>query len=180
MNRKRIILIITCLLLLVCFQLSSAAAPVAKIRLLAHSPRDLTFDTTLTRTSTGLPNVGLRSMVYFTSNPNDTFVYSYTWALSGPVGSSATLSNTTIKEPTLVPDIEGTYIVTLVIADTSGTSNPDTMYISAGTWVGTGQIGGMTPHWPQCGFFCHNNKIAEWEETGHATMFQEGIDGIAI
>jgi predicted CXXCH cytochrome family protein len=179
MNGKRMILIITCLLLLVGFQLSSAAPPVAKIRLLAHSDRDLTMDTTLTRTSTGLPNVGVGSMIYFVANRDDLNAYTYTWNITSPIGSSTTLSNTTIKNPTMVPDIEGTYIVTLVIADTSGTSNPDTMYISAGTWVGTGQIGGMTPHWPQCGFFCHNDKISEWEETGHAHLFQEGIDGIA-
>ncbi len=177
-NRKRI-LIVTCFLIFMGFQLSSAASPVAKIRLLAYSERDLALDTTLTRTSTGLPNVGVGSMVYFTANPEEPGAYTYTWTLSTPLGSSTTLSDDAIQNPTMVPDLEGTYIVTLVIADTSGTSDPDTMYISAGTWVGTGQIGGMTPHWPQCGFFCHNDKIAEWEETGHAVIFQQGLDGIA-
>jgi predicted CXXCH cytochrome family protein len=166
-------------LLLFSFQLSLAAVPVAKIRLLAYSPRDLTIDTTLHRTSTGLPNVGVGSKIYFTSNPGDTSTYTYAWTLTKPIGSSAVLSNLAIKNPTMVPDLEGTYVVTLVITGSEGTSKPDTMYISAGTWVGTGQIGGMIPHWPQCGFFCHNDKIAEWQGTGHASMLQRGIDGIA-
>ncbi|MDP2960065.1 MAG: cytochrome c3 family protein [candidate division Zixibacteria bacterium] len=176
---KRTILIVTGILVLLSFQLSLAAVPVAKIRLLAYSPRDLTIDTTLHRTSTGLPNAGVGSKIYFTVNPGDTNTYTYTWVLAKPIGSSTTLSNTTIQNPTMVPDLEGTYIVTLIITGTAGTSKPDTIYVSAGTWVGTGQVGGMTPHWPQCGFFCHNDKITEWGETGHATMFQKGIDGIA-
>lgn len=175
--KKAKVLFTTGLLLLSAHQLSLAAPPVAKIRLLAHSPRDLTIDTTLSRTSTGLPNVGVGSKIYFTANPGDTNTYNYTWALTRPVGSSTTLSDTTIQKPTMVPDIAGTYIVTLIITGASGTSNPDTIYISAGTWVGTGNIGGMTPQWPQCGFYCHSNKIAEWQGTGHATMLQRGLDG---
>jgi predicted CXXCH cytochrome family protein len=179
MNLKKLLFFtITGLFLLISFQFSLAAIPVAQIRLIAYSPRDLTIDTTLHRTSTGLPNVGVGSIIYFTSNPGDTNTYTYTWTLAKPIGSSTILSNAAIQNPTMVPDLEGTYIVTLVITGSTGTSNPDTMYISAGTWVGTGQIGGMTPHWPQCGFFCHNDKIAEWQETGHATMFQRGIDGL--
>src|SRR3989304_7340402 len=176
---KRLILMVTGIVLLISFQLSVAAVPVAKMRLIGYSPRDLTVDTTLHRTSTGLPNVGVGSKIYFTANPGDTATYTYSWTLTRPIGSTTTLSDPAIQKPTMVPDLEGTYIATLVITGSGGNSNPDTMYISAGTWVGTGQIGGMTPHWPQCGFFCHNAKVAEWQETGHAKLFTEGIDGIA-
>jgi predicted CXXCH cytochrome family protein len=177
---KRLVLLATVIVLLISFQLSLAAVPVAKIRLMGVSPRDLTVDTTLHRTSTALPNVGVGSKIYFTANVAfDTNTYTYSWALTRPIGSSTVLSNTSIKNPTMVPDLEGTYIVTLVLTGAGGTSAPDSMYISAGTWVGTGIEGGMTPHWPQCGFFCHNDKIGEWEGTGHAVLFTEGIDGIA-
>ncbi len=160
---KRVIFIVTGILLLFSSQFSLAAVPVAKIRLIGYSPRDLTMDTTLHRTSTALPNVGVGSKIYFTANPGDTNTYTYSWVLTRPIGSSTALSNTLIQNPTMVPDLEGTYIVTLVLTGAGGTSTPDSMYISAGTWVGTGQIGGMTPHWPQCGFFCHNDKVAEWQ-----------------
>ena len=175
---KRVILLVTGIVLLLSFQLSLAAVPVANIRLMGISPRDLTVDTTLHRTSTALPNVGVGSKIYFTVNVAfDTNTYSYAWTLTRPIGSSTVLSDASIKSPTMVPDLEGTYIVTVVITGAGGTSNPDTMYISAGTWVGTGVEGGMTPHWPQCGFFCHNNKVTEWQGTGHAVLFTEGING---
>ncbi len=177
---RRAILMVAGAMLLLSFQFSFAAAPVAKIRLLGISPRDLTVDTTLHRISTALPNVGVGSKVYFTVNvPFDTNTYTYSWTLTKPIGSSTVLSDASIKNPTMIPDLEGTYIATVVITGAGGTSNPDTMYISAGTWVGTGVEGGMTPHWPQCGFFCHNSKITEWQETGHAKLFTQGIDGIA-
>ena len=65
---KRLILMVTGILLLLSFQFSLAAVPVAKIRLIGYSPRDLTMDTTLHRASTALPNVGVGSKIYFTAN----------------------------------------------------------------------------------------------------------------
>jgi len=176
---KRVILMVTGIVLLFSFQFSLAAVPVAKIRLIGYSPRDLTMDTTLHRTSTALPNVGVGSKIYFMANQGDTNTYTYSWVLTRPIGSTTVLSGTSIQNPTMVPDLEGTYIVTLVLTGAGGTSAPDSMYISAGTWVGTGIEGGMTPYWPQCGFFCHNDKIGEWEGTGHAVLFTEGINGVA-
>jgi len=42
---------------------------------------------------------------------------SYSWTLTSPTGSSATLSNTNIVDPTFIPDVECIYIVQLTVND---------------------------------------------------------------
>ncbi|HBP90905.1 MAG TPA: hypothetical protein DD706_24840, partial [Nitrospiraceae bacterium] len=46
-------------------------------------------------------------------------------------GSAATLLNPTFAQPTIIPDIPGTYVVTLVVSDGKASSNPDTVVIVA-------------------------------------------------
>ncbi|MDH5751882.1 MAG: PKD domain-containing protein, partial [Deltaproteobacteria bacterium] len=43
----------------------------------------------------------------------------YAWTLTGPAGSSATLSSTTASQPSFAPDVEGSYTVTLEVSDGS-------------------------------------------------------------
>ncbi len=51
--------------------------------------------------------------------------YSYSWRLVGePAGSRATLENPIAAAPTLVPDVDGTYEVELVVTDAAGNRSP--------------------------------------------------------
>jgi len=59
---------------------------------------------------------------------------SYTWTLTVPPSSSATLSNTTLVNPTFTPDIDGTYIASLVVNDGTVNSSADEMSASS-VWM---------------------------------------------
>jgi len=61
--------------------------------------------------------------------------FSYAWTLlAAPSGSAATLSGTTAREPSLVPDRAGTYSVRLVVTDSTGrASAPVDTTVTAGT-----------------------------------------------
>jgi predicted CXXCH cytochrome family protein len=158
---------------------AEAAIPTAKIQLRAVSPRDMAADTTLKRASTGLPNVAVGSLVYLLGGGGlaDT-VTTYAWTLTPPTGSSATLSNAAIQNPTFLADVAGQYLVGLVITDKKGQVSAQTsLWINAGTYVGVGNIGGKTPTFPQCAWVCHPQQESKWHHTRHAEIFRDGIDG---
>ena len=52
--------------------------------------------------------------------------------MSRPAGSTATLSNLTIVNPTFVADLDGVYVAQLTVSDGSLVSTPDTVAITAG------------------------------------------------
>ena len=52
--------------------------------------------------------------------------------MSRPAGSTATLSNPTIVNPTFVADLDGVYVAQLTVSDGSLVSAPDTVAITAG------------------------------------------------
>ena len=67
------------------------------------------------------------------SDPNGdslTYVWSFT---QKPGGSTATLSSAVITRPTFTADVDGTYIVSLVVNDGTTNSQPDTVSITATT-----------------------------------------------
>ena len=58
----------------------------------------------------------------------------YSWTItSRPTGSSATLSSTTTANPTLVVDIDGSYVIQLVVNDGKVNSVADTVTITSST-----------------------------------------------
>jgi alpha-tubulin suppressor-like RCC1 family protein len=60
----------------------------------------------------------------------------YSWSLaSAPGGSAAALSDPTAASPTFIADLEGTYVVSLVVNDGSVDSPADTVQIEAQTGV---------------------------------------------
>jgi len=62
----------------------------------------------------------------------------YAWAfVSLPTGSAATLSAPTAGQPTFTPDMEGDYVVRLVVDDGVLTSAPSTLVVHAGPAVDT-------------------------------------------
>lgn len=57
----------------------------------------------------------------------------YEWAIeTAPVGSTAALVNASSPLPTFTPDVEGTYVFSLVVFDGTWTSFPDTVTLSVG------------------------------------------------
>ena len=50
------------------------------------------------------------------SDPEDNSL-AYSWTLAAPDGSTATLSDATIVNPTFVADVDGEYLATLVVND---------------------------------------------------------------
>ena len=54
----------------------------------------------------------------------------YRWAITvKPEGSTATLSDTTAQKPTFVPDVEGTYVIQLIVNDGTVDSAPGTVMV---------------------------------------------------
>lgn len=168
------------------------------------SPQDLT-DYKLpatTQVSGGLSTIGLGTPAYLDAQVlKGTTVSNVVWALaSKPAGSTAVLApsplgaNVPSFEPAdrlaydiagrqlLIPDVKGQYTITATV--TAGTNTMVlTNVITAGTYVGIGNIDGATPtNNRQCAQ-CHDggltpDKITPWSKTGHGKMLTEGIDGI--
>ncbi len=63
---------------------------------------------------------------------NDPLTYAWT-LVSKPSGSSAALSGATAAKPTFTADIDGSYVVRLVVNDGTVNSSPDTVTITAAT-----------------------------------------------
>jgi len=64
------------------------------------------------------------------SDPDgDTITYS--WALTRPDGSGATLSGANTASPTFTPDIDGDYVATLIVNDGELDSDPDSVTVTA-------------------------------------------------
>ncbi|HEY1239103.1 MAG TPA: PKD domain-containing protein, partial [Bryobacteraceae bacterium] len=55
----------------------------------------------------------------------------YSWSLTRPAGSSATLQSPNSVSPTLLPDVAGTYVAQLIVSDPFTSSNPVTVSITA-------------------------------------------------
>ncbi|HVV73516.1 MAG TPA: hypothetical protein VHI52_18730, partial [Verrucomicrobiae bacterium] len=146
-------------------------------------------------TSGGLTTVGVGTAVYLEAELNSAIpasdIVGVTWTLTNqPAGSTATLgtsplgTNVPVYEPAdrvvlkvagrsfLRPDVKGQYTVLATI--TTGTSGSTNLSytITAGTYMGIDTC-----------FLCHSGGAiapdkSSWQNTGHAHIFSEGIDGV--
>ena len=64
------------------------------------------------------------------SDPEDDSL-TYSWTLAAPNGSAATLSDTSIVNPTFVAGVDGEHLATLVVNDGTSDSDPDSVEITA-------------------------------------------------
>ena len=64
------------------------------------------------------------------SSDPDGDVLSYAWNLAGPAGSTATLVTPTTARPSFTPDLPGTYVATVTVADGRGASASATVSIT--------------------------------------------------
>ncbi len=100
---------------------------------------------------------------------------SYSWTMTAPSGSTASLNDVSSQNPSFIPDAVGKYILT------EGTSGA-TLNVYAGTWAGsiTGQNSDGRPLSDDC-TACHNGTLAPdqftaWRESGHAEIFTENLN----
>ena len=104
------------------------------------------------------------------SDANDDSL-TYSWTLtSAPNGSSASLSDSTAVNPTFIADLDGVYILSLVVNDGTDSSAADTLTITAATpgW-GTAELletdnAGST-YDPQIAIDANGNAIAVWNQS---------------
>ena len=102
-------------------------------------------------------------------------VASYQWALTGPAGTKAAITDDKTRNPSFTPDIVGKYTLS---EKTSGAN----VEVYAGTWAGsiTGQDAKGRPVTAGCSA-CHDGKIAPdkftaWKASGHAEIFTQNIN----
>ena len=65
------------------------------------------------------------------SSDPDFDALTYAWTLTRPTGSGAVLSDTTAVSPTFTADVDGSYVVQLIVNDGTVDSAPDTVAITA-------------------------------------------------
>ena len=105
------------------------------------------------------------------SDPDgDTITYS--WALTRPDGSSASLSGADTASPTFTPDIDGDYVATLVVNDGELDSDPDSVTVTAST---TPVIDGFELYAVNCEG-CHDPIAVSEVRGASAFEIQDAID----
>ncbi len=166
--------------------------------LLVTDPAGHTVTTTATVWATA-PSSGLRSApvglpVWFEGDSvasNGSPMTSWTFSLTPPSGSTATLTGATTQFPFFTPDITGSYVVTESVSGSSTT-------VYAADWDGVSGIasqpGTGNDYVVQgCTSTCHigstqfpaapsgttaPDMFTPWSSTAHATAFADGIDGL--
>ncbi|MBN2288923.1 MAG: T9SS type A sorting domain-containing protein [Candidatus Glassbacteria bacterium] len=152
---------------------AQASGSEAVIRLVGYSESKAQSLGLETQRAMPLDVIGVGQPVYLKSEHEGT----YSWSVVVPEGSSTALSSTTDREVYLVPDMVGSYVVTLSYTDPEGAASTAEMTITGATFAGVGTVGGATPGFPQCGL-CHQEKTEGWSMTGHATITERDIDGL--
>ncbi len=146
------------------------------------SPRDVVKSTTdiYTYPFNSLTNVGVGTLCYFkaaiTGKKFASPVFSITTKPSGStakIGTTKDVQNDSTQIVTFTSDKAGTYVLTVTDGTYTGT-----VTFNAAKYVGVYNtvINGIDTKL-QCKT-CHSDKVAEWENTGHSTMMQRGVDGI--
>jgi len=152
----------------------STAAVFSDVSLTTYgwSPRDVTRDVTgiLDRAYNGLLNVGIETQMYLQGMGSDGLVAPAWNLLKSPAGSESFIgARANIDENTQVavftPDRVGEYMVVF-----SDGADADTVIISAGVFVSI-EVGNCD--------LCHSTEHTEWMETGHYSLFEEGLNGTA-
>ena len=93
------------------------------------------------------------------SRDTDGDALTYTWSLTTPAGSNATLSSSTVVRPSFSADAEGVYTATLIVNDGILDSVPDSATITAGppgVLVGGRVTFDRVPHLPNGGLDYNN------------------------
>ncbi|HSH09841.1 MAG TPA: hypothetical protein VK995_05600, partial [Oceanipulchritudo sp.] len=149
--------------------------------------------------SGGLMTVGVGESVYLEAKvETGTVVNGVTWSIeSRPLAvppSAAVLQDSPLPDDLpiyspgdryvldlagrklFVPDVPGQFLIQAVVTTNSGSLVLQSKVTSA-MYTGAGNIANANPVYPQCAL-CHQGNAIGWLETGHASFFEEAIDGI--
>lgn len=134
--------------------------------------------------STGLNTIGVGTMAWVSGwDTSGGTIYkpalTYSWLLtSKPTGSIASVSTPLNQIASFQADVAGNYTIQLTITTTLG-SNTTTQIITAASYTGTNWKNVASAPF-NCAS-CHESATASiysaWKTSGHATMFQQGMNG---
>ncbi len=101
---------------------------------------------------------------------------SYEWSIvSKPTNSNAVLSSTSAQLVSFTPDLAGTYQIKLVVNGVDDT----TITIIAANYTGVDwkNIGSQTLNCASCHKSLTPDVYSKWSSSGHATIFERGMNG---
>jgi len=101
---------------------------------------------------------------------NDAIAYS--WTLSAPGGSAASLSGADTPNPTFTPDVDGDYVAKLIVNDGQLDSDPDSVTVTASTPV---TLDGVQLYADNCEG-CHNPIASSDKRGASAAEIQDAIE----
>ncbi len=165
------------LTILVLFVFTFAETPAQTVKLKRDAQSSGTLGTIPAGTFpiySGLRTVAIGMKVYLAADTAGG-VSSIVWTLvSQPAGSNTTLSSTSDQKVTFVPDSTGYYIVKVEV--NGGAFDQDTLLAATYRGYKDGEV---------LGCLCHDltsgrdwqTVIPKWQQSGHATIFKEGITG---
>jgi len=164
---------------------SLSFAQQAKIVTEHVTPHDLSEPefTEANSVSSGLDIVPNGTYVYLSAKnigDDDTLTNAVFTLTSKPAGSAAAIEVINSTWVHFKPDVKGAYEIGLTIT-TAGGSDDTTKTIYAANYVGVGNFGGVTTHYPNC-MTCHQNTqkfidiFDRWEVSGHANVFNQQVE----
>jgi hypothetical protein len=164
---------VTLLFLVLLFVTTMAVAQTVTLEPYGRSPRDVSKDPTdiFNRAYNGLLNVGVQTQMYLKGTMVGGKLTSPTWTVTqAPTGSAATITTTVMIDTAtqvavFTPDVVGTFKIQFADGDKSAT-----VTINSATYVGAFAGDG------NC-VLCHSSKAAEWEQTGHYSLFERAMNG---
>ncbi len=98
---------------------------------------------------------------------------SFSWTLSVPVGSSATLSDGSVVDPTFTADVDGAYVATLVVNDGTSDSSPDSATVTVGPVAASMHVGDIDGSAPEKG------KSGKWSANATVTIHDDNENPVA-
>lgn len=151
----------------------------AKVVTYGVSPRQCEEDTTdiFNLAYNGLTNVGANTQMYLEAKLDGATLTNPTWQVVAKPSDSnpafGATQNLTEADQVVIftPDSVGTYKITF----TDGAVNSDTLTIKVGLYLGYSYSYPVLPN--HACQDCHADKVAQWEGTGHYSIFEEGLNG---
>lgn len=160
-------------------------AQTANIEIEAMTPEKLHhYGYTTKSVSSGLNVVPNGTYVYLNAeNLGSTEPFLPIWEVqSAPTGASVTFTYPSANAAYFMPSVRGAYVIKLTVVS-GGKSDDTTVTIYSANYVGTGKFDDVPASYPNC-MSCHGASpkftaiFDKWKESGHATMFKEGISGL--
>jgi hypothetical protein len=151
----------------------------AKIVTYGMDPRQVEEDTTdiFNLPYNGLTNVGANTQLYLEANLTGATFNNPEWhVIDKPVGGNDSFgasTNLTDSNQVIIfkPDSVGTYKINF----TNGSITSDTLVLKVGLYLGYTYSYPILPN--HACQDCHSDKVALWKQTGHYSIFEEGLNG---